>query len=224
MTRTRVHLTRHGEVDNPEGILYGRLPGYGLSERGGRMAQRLGEHYAAAQETGGAAIRGLVRSPLQRTAETIAPTAAALDLEPVVDERVIEAGNGFEGMRVDRRTLLEPARLAMVYNPLRPSWGEAYRAQALRMTAAIASLRRRLEDAAAAEGLESADGIIVSHQLPIWMARRFAEGRRLWHDPRARECALGSVTTLTYDGGTLVGVDYRDVCADLQPARAGVGA
>jgi broad specificity phosphatase PhoE len=38
-TRTVVHLVRHGEVDNPTGVLYGRLPGYRLSELGRRMAE-----------------------------------------------------------------------------------------------------------------------------------------------------------------------------------------
>ena len=31
---TVVHLVRHGEVDNPAGVLYGRLPGFHLSEDG----------------------------------------------------------------------------------------------------------------------------------------------------------------------------------------------
>ncbi|HEV3068841.1 MAG TPA: histidine phosphatase family protein, partial [Streptosporangiaceae bacterium] len=35
---TVVHLLRHGEVDNPRGIIYGRLPGYHLSANGRLMA------------------------------------------------------------------------------------------------------------------------------------------------------------------------------------------
>lgn len=220
MTRTRIHLARHGEVHNPDGILYGRLPGFGLSERGQQMASRLGEHFQADSFT----IRGLVRSPLQRTAETIAPTAAALGLDPFVDERVIEAANDFEGQHVNGRSLLEWTNLRHVYNPLEPSWGEPYIAQARRMQAAMASLRRRLEQTAQGQGLDTVDGVIVSHQLPIWVTRRAAEGEPLWHDPRRRECALGSVTSFTYDNGTLVDVDYADVCAELQPAQPGVGA
>jgi hypothetical protein len=46
------------------------------------------------------------------------------------------------------------------------------------------------------------------HQLPIWVARRVAEGRRLWHNPAMRECALGSVTSFTYSGDRLAGVSY----------------
>ena len=39
MVATTIHLMRHGEVHNPEGVLYGRLPGYRLSERGAAMAR-----------------------------------------------------------------------------------------------------------------------------------------------------------------------------------------
>ena len=40
---TIVHLLRHGEVHNPEGVLYGRPPGYHLSDLGQEMAQRVAE-------------------------------------------------------------------------------------------------------------------------------------------------------------------------------------
>lgn len=224
MTQVRIHLTRHGEVHNPEGLLYGRLPGYGLSACGYEMAGRLAEHFTSPDF----AVAALVSSPLQRAQETIAPLAAALEMTPRIDERVIEAANSFEGMVVDRSHLSQPANLVRLYNPLRPSWGEPYRQQVMRMRAAIASLRRRLEPLAAGDGVAggngSVDGVIVSHQLPIWVTRRAAEGQRLWHDPRERECALASVTTFTYEAGELTGIDYTDVCADLQPVKAVPGA
>lgn len=224
MTRVRIHLTRHGEVHNPEGLLYGRLPGYGLSACGHEMAGRLATHFSSPDF----AVAALVSSPLQRAQETIAPLADTLQMTPQIDERVIEAANSFEGMVVDRSNLSQPANLVRLYNPLRPSWGEPYRQQVLRMRAAIASLRRRLEPLAAGGGATggngSVDGVIVSHQLPIWVTRRAAEGQRLWHDPRERECALASVTTFTYQAGALTGIDYTDVCADLQPVKAVPGA
>lgn len=224
MSQVRIHLTRHGEVHNPEGLLYGRLPGYGLSACGHEMAGRLAEHFTSPDF----AVAALVSSPLQRAQETIAPLAAALEMTPRIDERVIEAANSFEGMVVDRSHLSQPANLVRLYNPLRPSWGEPYRQQVMRMRAAIASLRRRLEPLAAGDGVTagngSVDGVIVSHQLPIWVTRRAAEGQRLWHDPRERECALASVTTFTYEAGELTGIDYTDVCADLQPVKAVPGA
>ena len=48
------------------------------------------------------------------------------------------------------------------------------------------------------------EALCVSHQLPIWTLRRFVTGRRLWHDPRRRQCALASLTSLVFDDGELV--------------------
>lgn len=220
MTTSRIHLVRHGEVDNPDGILYGRLPGFGLTARGRQMGERISDYFADDRFN----VRGLVRSPLLRTAQTIAPLAQSTGLEPVVDERVIEAGNRFEGQKVNRSSVFAPANLPLVWNPLRPSWGEPYISQVRRMQAAIFTLRNRVEAVAKAEGLDVVDGVIVSHQLPIWMSRMAVEGRPLAHDPRNRECNLGSVTTLSFDGAKLVGVDYTDVNADLQPKKAVAGA
>ncbi|MFQ9337269.1 MAG: histidine phosphatase family protein, partial [Varibaculum sp.] len=41
---TTIHLMRHGEVDNPDGVLYGRLPGYHLTDLGKQMAQMSAEY------------------------------------------------------------------------------------------------------------------------------------------------------------------------------------
>ena len=46
MVATTVHLLRHGEVHNPDGLLYGRLPGYRLSERGHAMARAVADALA----------------------------------------------------------------------------------------------------------------------------------------------------------------------------------
>lgn len=212
---TTIHLVRHGEVDNPEGILYGRIPGFGLTDRGHEMARRVGEHFANAETTPVA----LVASPLLRAQQTMAPLAESLGEPVFTDDRVIEAANSFEGQKVSARKLTEPKNLIRLYNPLIPSWGEPYRQIVLRMQAAMASLRTKL----AAHGPD-AEAVVVSHQLPIWMARLAAEGRPLVHDPRKRECALASVTSFTYEQSTLVSVSYENLCADLQPGHAVAGA
>jgi broad specificity phosphatase PhoE len=205
MTAT-VHVVRHGEVHNPEGVLYGRLPDYHLSELGRAMAERVAATMA------GRDVTHLVSSPLERARETIAPTAAVLGLEPHIDERLIEAANVFQGQRfgVGDGALRQPSAWWHLRNPFRPSWGEPYDVVAARMLAAV-------EDAAvAAEGHEA---VLVSHQLPIWTLRNAAQNRRLWHDPRARECSLASVTTLVLDGRTVVDVRYAEPAADLLPVK-----
>jgi broad specificity phosphatase PhoE len=205
---TVVHLLRHGEVHNPSGVLYGRLPGYHLSALGREMAQRVAEHLRDADVT------HLVSSPLERAQETAAPAAEALGLPVTIDERLIEAGNIFEGKTfgVGDGSLRRPTHWVHLINPLRPSWGEPYREIANRMLAAVATARD------AAYGHEA---LCVSHQLPIWTARSFATGRRLWHDPRKRQCSLASLTSFTYRGDRLVSVSYEEPAHDLLPVKPG---
>ncbi len=205
---TVVHLMRHGEVHNPGGILYGRLPGYHLSELGRAMAEKVAAALA------GRDVRAVHASPLERAQETAAPIAATFDVPITTDPRLIEAANVFEGKSfgVGDGSLRNPSHWRHLYNPFRPSWGEPYAAQASRMHAAVAAARD------AARGHEA---VCVSHQLPIWIARCRAENRRLWHDPRRRQCTLASLTSFTYVGQTLVSVDYSEPAAELLPTRAG---
>lgn len=197
---TVVHVVRHGEVHNPDGILYGRLPGYHLSGRGREMAQ------AAAGHLAGRDVVYVVSSPLERALETAAPIAAAHGLDVAVDDKLIESGNVFEGRKVDRSTLLRPSSLPAVVNPLRPSWGEPYRHIAARMQVALAEAR---------EHSEGHEGVVVSHQLPIWMLRRSLARRPLVHHPRRRECSLASVTSVLFHGTYPVRVDYAEPAAHL---------
>jgi broad specificity phosphatase PhoE len=212
MPTTTVHLLRHGEVHNPDGVLYGRLEGYRLSERGVAMAERVAAHLAGTGPTGvpRADVVRLVASPLQRAQETAAPLARELGLDVVTDERVIEAENHFEGLTfgVGDGSLRRPSHWRHLYNPLRPSWGEPYRLQVARMLAAVHDARR------AAEGHEV---LIVSHQLPIWMTRQALERKRLWHDPRRRECSVASLTSLHFQDEKYVGLTYAEPAGDLLP-------
>jgi broad specificity phosphatase PhoE len=195
--RTVVHLLRHGEVANPDRILYGRLPGFHLSDAGLLMAKH------AAQAVAGRDIVTLVSSPLDRAVETATPVAEQFGLEIRLDDRLLEATNVFEGLTfgVGDGSLKRPAHWRYLMNPFRPSWGEPYVDIAARMRAAVASARD------AARGHEA---ICVSHQLPIWTARRLVERKRLWHDPRHRQCALGSLTSFTFDGDVIVDINYTE--------------
>lgn len=208
MQPTIVHVCRHGQVDNPEHILYGRLPGYGLSALGHQMAQRLGDHFADVP------LAHLRVSPLQRAKETLAPIAAAHPaLEVVQDDRVIEAANILEGQSFGRfnQRLLLPQNLIHLRNPLRPSWGEPYPLIAQRMRAAIAD--------AAASVPQGGQALIVAHQLPIYIARLDAEGRSFVHNPVLRECRLASVTAFHFVQGRITAVEYSEPAADLYPAK-----
>jgi|SRR5579859_1604371 len=194
---TIVHLVRHGEVANPDGILYGRIAGFRLSEDGLVMAKN------AAGFLAGRDVTVLRSSPLERAVETAEPIAAQFGLAIETDDRLIEPWNHFEGLNVavGDGALRAPRNWVYLRNPFRPSWGEPYKEVAARVLAAAAD---------AANSARGHEAVCVSHQLPIWVARRSAEGRPLWHDPRRRQCALGSVTSLTYRGDEVVSVSYAE--------------
>ena len=203
-TGTIVHLLRHGEVHNPEGILYGRRPGYRLSELGRAMAERVAESVLERD------IVHLGSSPLERAQETAAPLAAALGLSVEIDERIVESSNIFEGKRFDIRDsiLRQPQIWTKLWNPFRPSWGEPYKDIVARMWPAVMDARK------ASEGHEA---VLVSHQLPIWITRLKTEGRSFLHDPRRRQCTLCSLTSFTFDGERLISVGYSEPAGDLIP-------
>ena len=211
MPATLIHLVRHGEVYNPQGILYGRLPGFHLSKLGQRMAA------AAAGELAGHPITALYASPLQRAQESAAPWSAKFGLDIVTDERLIEPTNRFEGEKFEfgPAVLTKPRVWRWVINPWKPSWGEPYLSVIERMMSAIGDAW----DAAA-----GGEVVMVSHQMPIVMVQRFVAGAKPFHDPRQRRCHLSSITTLQKNGDSFVEVGYQDPAAELLAGSIDTGA
>ena len=205
-----MHLVRHGEVYNPDHVLYGRLPGFKLSELGERQAVAAAEYLAKLD------IGYLVSSPLERAQQTAAPLASALELEVAIDERLIEADNHLQGRHVagGKGLFRDPSNWQYFRNPFRPSWGEPYAEIAQRVLAAVRDAHGKAD---------GRDAVGVSHQLPIVCARRAARGQRLFHDPRRRQCALASVTSFDFAGGKITGVRYHEPAAAL-PSGTGAGA
>jgi broad specificity phosphatase PhoE len=210
---SQVHLVRHGEVFNPDRVLYGRLPGFGLSELGARMAGAAAGDLAER----GRPIMRLVSSPLQRARESAEPISAAFDVPIEIDERIIEPTNHFEGKRMSGPggALRDARNWAALRNPLQPSWGEPFRAISNRMLAAIDE---------AFLSVDHGDVVLVSHQLPIWMVHRSLTRQQLAHDPRKRRCDLSSITTLSLRGNAVVEVAYANPAADLLDGATDVGA
>ena len=213
----QLHLVRHGEVFNPERILYGRLPGYQLSERGHEMATATAEFLAER----GRPIVAIHASPLERTQQSAAPIAERTGHAVQLDERLIEGANAFEGgrMRGPDGQLRDPKNWWKLRAPWQPSWGEPYASIVRRMKAAMDDA-----DRLAAERNLDGDIVLVSHQLPIWMAHRASRREPLPHDPRARRCALSSVTSFEKHGGRWIEVAYADPAAPLAVDAIDVGA
>ncbi|MFC5384248.1 histidine phosphatase family protein [Arcanobacterium hippocoleae] len=204
---TTVHLVRHGEVDNPDGVLYGRRSGFHLTKLGQQMGQELAKAFIA----GGHDIRAVITSPLERAIETGTPTAEAFGLELKNTPDLIEADNKFEGLAVNNNRLMlaHPKYWSWYLNPFTPSWGEPY-------TEVVARMRRAIF-----QGLNAARGgeaVLVSHQLPIWTMRRFIEGRPLAHHPGKRECSLASCTSLVFSQNQLIALNYWEPVAHLLAA------
>jgi broad specificity phosphatase PhoE len=193
MTQT-VHLVRHGEVENPKGVIYGRLPGYHLSARGERQAQ------AAADRLRGRDIGAVWASPLERAQETAAAIAAPHDLGITTDERLIESDSTLEGVgRSARSFMRSPRQWWQFRNPFTPSWGESFADIRVRMLAAI-------DDAVAAgDGREI---VVVSHQTPVLVARLALAKRNVPPWIGFTPCGTGSVTTLELEDGRVISASY----------------
>ena len=200
MTKTTVHLVRHGEVYNPKKILYGRMPGYHLSSRGNSMAVATSKFFR------GRDVTYLAASPLERAQETARPIAEVTGCEVQTREDILEAGNTFEGLRTKgwRSQLINPVRWRHMTNPFKPSWGESYDAILERMWDAVIDARD------IAEGHEA---VMVSHQLPIVMVQRQVQGKTLAH--MSRQCDLASVTSLVFEGGRVVDWAYNTPAQEI---------
>ena len=205
-----IHLVRHGEVFNPDGILYGRIPGYHLSELGHQMAA------VAAESLAGRPVTALYASPLQRAQESAAPWSARFELPIVTEERIIEPHNWFEGRKFEfPGALKHPSAWPKLINPFKPSWGEPFVSVEARMLAAV-------EDAWKAA--DSGEVVMVSHQMPIVMVARSVKKMRLAHDPRKRRCTLSSITTLAREGDRFIEVNYQEPAAELLAKSVDLGA
>src|SRR6201994_316362 len=153
--QTRVHLIRHGEVYNPDGVLYGRLPGFRLSDKGIRQAQ------AVAEALAGRDIVAVIASPLQRAQETAAPIAARHDLPVDTDPDLIESANFFEGKRLGPGdgAWRAPRFWWALRTPSARWGGDPYKQMAARMRTAVDRARA---------GPAGHEAVCVSHQLPVW--------------------------------------------------------
>jgi broad specificity phosphatase PhoE len=202
-----IHFLRHGEVENPEKILYGRQPGWRLSDRGQDMA------VAVSEWSKNLPLGAVLASPLQRAQETAAPVAKVHGLPIHTEVRLIEATNVFEGQKFEfgSGVLKHPKSWRHLYNPWKPSWGEPYEEQISRMLASLFAAR---------DLADGKDAICVSHQLPIWILRSAIEGRKLIHDPRKRQCTLASVTSFVLDDeGMISDFYYTEPAKHLLPTK-----
>jgi broad specificity phosphatase PhoE len=209
----QIQFVRHGEVDNPGGVLYGRLDGFGLTDRGARMATMAAEALLGS----GRPVARVLSSPLQRALESAAPVTAALKVPLEIEPDLIEASSKLEGGQFAMKLsiLAKPAAWPYLINPFRPSWGESFVSVHTRTRDVFSRLR---------ETGTQGDVVLVGHQLPIWLMHRGATGKPLFHDPRKRRCGLSSITSFEWRDDELIEVDYREPAKALYAPAVDVGA
>lgn len=203
MPAKRIHLVRHGEVHNPSGVLYGRLPNFHLSETGHLMAKEAAEQLKAM----GIKVSAIYTSPLVRAQESAKPIEELFGVDAKTNELLIEPYNVFEGRKLSVKAIAtKPHWWWHFRNPAKPAWGESFKEIIARMHSAIIQ---------ASESVLDGDVVIVTHQLPIWVMHLSSNGKKLMHDPRKRRCALSSITTFEIQDGKLVEVGYLDPASNL---------
>jgi broad specificity phosphatase PhoE len=202
VSKTTIHLVRHGHVENPGKVLYGRLPGFVLSATGTAQAATLGRWFSDAP------LAAVIASPLERAQITAAAIAGPHGLEVRSEERLIEASNVFEGVAGNLVWYLvrHPWRAWALRDLRTPSWGERNVDLVERVHAAVADIRAEFD------GRET---VLVSHQAPIWVARLAFEQRPLHHSPTRRRCETASVTTLVFEDDHLLEVGYHEPAGAL---------
>ena len=203
MPAKRIHLVRHGEVHNPSGVLYGRLPNFHLSETGHLMAKEAAEQLKAM----GIKVSAIYTSPLVRAQESAKPIEELFGVDAKTNELLIEPYNVFEGRKLSVKAIAtKPHWWWHFRNPAKPAWGESFKEIIARMHSAIIQ---------ASESVLDGDVVLVTHQLPIWVMHLSSNGKKLMHDPRKRRCALSSITTFEIQDGKLVEVGYLDPASNL---------
>ena len=203
MPAKRIHLVRHGEVHNPSGVLYGRLPNFHLSETGHLMAKEAAEQLKAMDIK----VSAIYTSPLVRAQESAKPIEELFGVDAKTNELLIEPHNVFEGRKLSVKAIAtKPHWWWHFRNPAKPAWGESFKEIIARMHSAIIQ---------ASESVLDGDVVIVTHRLPIWVMHLSSNGKKLMHDPRKRRCALSSITTFEIQDGKLVEVGYLDPASNL---------
>ena len=210
MQATTIHFVRHGEVENPNHVLYERLPGFHLSNRGLKMARATAKYIATVPQM--RTISAIYSSPLERTQETAQQIASALQIGPIIlDNRLIEAENNFRGKRIGygEGALWKNNNWKLVSNLWKPSWGESYK-----------SIAARVGDFAR-EQVKNHPGeqiVAVTHESPIWSYRHLLETGHAEHNMLLRKTALASITSITYDctNMNVLSITYMDPAARVQ--------
>lgn len=205
-TKTLVFLCRHGQPENPQGVMYGHLPGFGLSALGKRQALGLGAFLRDYK------VRACFASPLQRAQETARLAISRLDHEVPINSRddLVEASFGryIEGVKRWQVPFRRPLFFVHAVSPGTLSFDEPVPAMAER----VARVCR--------EGVQTAAGgaaVMVGHADPIKAFWNRFLGQADWRF-HLLELDKGGFLELTYDGLELTAITAHSAVLAESPA------
>jgi broad specificity phosphatase PhoE len=182
-----VHLIRHGEVENPDNLVYAKLPGFGLSELGRAQASQ------AARHLGSQPVVAVWSSPLERALETASIIARRFGVPVRVEDTLTEWAllDRWAGTRWDEIDTRFPGELsAYLQHPTDLAFApESLTQMAARITSTIEALATRHPEG---------DVVIISHQDPVQAARLQLSGRDL---SKLQEDKPGHASIVTFRTG-----------------------
>jgi len=190
---TTIYLVRHCEVENPDGILYGFLPNFGLSARGKLQAQALGRYFSDKP------VAQLYVSPLQRAQETAAAIVADHPgLQAETTSELVESrfSHYLQGVRPRNVPLQRPGWFVHKLLPGRLRVDEGVYAMAARVRAPVMRILR---------DHPGAGGICVTHGDPIQSFWNVAVGKYRFFELK---CKKGGVLVLKYQDTRLRDISY----------------
>lgn len=210
-----IHLIRHGHVENPKNIIYGRLPGYYLSKIGKQSIEQVASFFLKVKQNSISSnkIAFIVSSPLERTLETAQIIGKICQLRVIKDNKLIEAKNYLEGLSLESKLSFFKIKYLKYYiNPFKPSWGEPYKDQICRMLLSLSIAQNK----AYKIDKNLTNIIVISHQLPILLIRSFFERRSIYSYIYKRSyCKTSSITSIYFKKNLLykcTKVNYLDFC------------
>ncbi|MBV9101499.1 MAG: histidine phosphatase family protein [Candidatus Dormibacteraeota bacterium] len=193
---TRLYLVRHCDVRNADGVLYGHLDDFPLSDKGVQQAHAIGRHLA---ESG---VRRIITSPLERARQTADIVASHLEGARVdVSDDLIEArfGRYLQGVRPRDVPWRRPLWfIHMAWPGLLPI-DESVSQMAARIRRQLVRLLREQP---------GEPGMCISHGDPIQAFWVESTGRRAYALHRL-QCAKGGMLELDYEGTRLATLAYR---------------
>ena len=194
---TIIHFVRHGEVDNPDKVAYGRMPGFHLSAKGEEEAKKVGELFKKKD------IHIIYTSPLERTFETANIISESFPNLPKIVHKYelieIEASK-WQSLPLDE--LYQNKYFELFFSiPDSDEVPENLHALSKRMG------KFTLELSTKHNGQEI---ICVSHDYPIVLLKLGLEDRSL-AEAKNLQVATGSISTLVFDDdNNLIENKYQD--------------